>query len=111
MSFGLMVGSSEVKREWEQLIKDREGLRQIFPKGNSNIFVVDDQEQLDKVESIRDQLPEVKHVVQIGDYRPDGPSPNGTYLGQAAAGSRNTKTVALSSFYLLFSSPFFISFY
>ena len=74
-----MVGSSEVKREWEQLIKDREGLRQIFPKGNSNIFVVDDQEQLDKVESIRDQLPEVKHVVQIGDYRPDGPSPNGTY--------------------------------
>ena len=45
----------------------------------ANIFVVDDQEQLDKVESIRDQLPEVKHVVQIGDYRPDGPSPNGTY--------------------------------
>ena len=45
----------------------------------ANIFVVDDQEQLDKVESIRDQLPEVRHVVQIGDYRPDGPSPSGTY--------------------------------
>jgi len=38
-----MVGSSEVvseiEREWEQLIKDREGLRQIFPKGNSKVVL------------------------------------------------------------------------
>ena len=120
MSFGLMVGSSEVKREWEQLIKDREGLRQIFPKGNSNIFVVDDQEQLDKVESIRDQLPEVKHVVQIGDYRPDGPSPNGTYsvtspdvitwdklLQVVGIQKRSLSPLFIFCFHLLFSSSLF----
>ena len=38
-----MVGNSEVvseiEREWEQLIKDSEGLRQIFPKENSKVLV------------------------------------------------------------------------
>ncbi len=36
-----MVGSGEVvaeiEREWEQLIKDRNCLRQIFPNGNSKV--------------------------------------------------------------------------
>jgi hypothetical protein len=36
-----MVGSSEVvaeiEREWEQLIRDRNCLRQIFPNGNSKV--------------------------------------------------------------------------
>ena len=39
-----MVGSSEVvteiEREWEQLCKDRESLRQIFPTGNSKVVKV-----------------------------------------------------------------------
>ena len=38
-----MVGQSEVvaeiEREWQQLIKDREALGQIFPKGNSKIVL------------------------------------------------------------------------
>jgi len=38
-----MVGSgevvSEIEREWEQLIKDREGLRQIFPKGGGKVYL------------------------------------------------------------------------
>jgi len=38
-----MVGQSEVvaeiEREWQQLIKDREALRQIFPKGNAKIVL------------------------------------------------------------------------
>jgi len=38
-----MVGSgevvSEIEREWEQLIKDREGLRQIFPKGGGKVHL------------------------------------------------------------------------
>ena len=38
-----MVGQSEVvaeiEREWQQLIKDREALRQIFPMGNSKIVL------------------------------------------------------------------------
>jgi molybdopterin biosynthesis enzyme len=38
-----MVGSSEVvaeiEREWEQLIRDRNCLRQIFPNGNSKVSV------------------------------------------------------------------------
>ena len=36
-----MVGSAEVmaeiEREWEQLLKDRACLRQIFPKGGSKV--------------------------------------------------------------------------
>jgi DNA-directed RNA polymerase II subunit RPB1 len=36
-----MVGSNEVvaeiEREWEQLCKDRESLRQIFPTGNNKV--------------------------------------------------------------------------
>jgi hypothetical protein len=39
-----MVGSGEVvaeiEREWEQLIKDRNCLRQIFPNGNSKVGTV-----------------------------------------------------------------------
>merc|ERR1719450_1711274 len=38
-----MVGQSEVvaeiEREWQQLIKDREALRQIFPKGNTKVVL------------------------------------------------------------------------
>ena len=38
-----MVGQSEVvaeiEREWQQLVKDREALRQIFPKGNSKVVL------------------------------------------------------------------------
>ncbi len=38
-----MVGSSEVvaeiEREWEQLCKDRESLRQIFPTGNNDVVL------------------------------------------------------------------------
>merc|ERR1719244_613855 len=38
-----MVGQSdvvaEIEREWQQLVKDRESLRQIFPKGNPRIVL------------------------------------------------------------------------
>ena len=38
-----MVGQSdvvaEIEREWQQLIKDRESLRQIFPKGNTKVVL------------------------------------------------------------------------
>merc|ERR1719244_1219169 len=38
-----MVGQSdvvaEIEREWQQLVKDREALRQIFPKGNAKIVL------------------------------------------------------------------------
>merc|ERR1719461_670257 len=38
-----MVGQSdvvaEIEREWQQLIKDREALRQIFPKGNAKLVL------------------------------------------------------------------------
>ena len=38
-----MVGQSdvvaEIEREWQQLIKDREALRQIFPKGNTKVVL------------------------------------------------------------------------
>jgi DNA-directed RNA polymerase II subunit RPB1 len=38
-----MVGSgeavAEIEREWEQLCKDRESLRQIFPTGNSKVVL------------------------------------------------------------------------
>ena len=37
-----MVGSGEVvaeiEREWEQLLRDRHCLRQIFPKGNNKVL-------------------------------------------------------------------------
>ena len=37
-----MVGSGEVvaeiEREWEQLLRDRQALRQIFPKGGSKVI-------------------------------------------------------------------------
>ena len=45
-----MVGSSEVvaeiEREWEQLIRDRNCLRQIFPNGNSKVGTSRDREFL-----------------------------------------------------------------
>ena len=45
-----MVGSSEVvaeiEREWEQLIRDRNCLRQIFPNGNSKVGIIRDREFL-----------------------------------------------------------------
>ena len=30
---------AEIEREWQQLIKDRESLRQIFPKGNTKVVL------------------------------------------------------------------------
>lgn len=30
---------SELEREWEQLVKDREALRQIFPSGESKVVL------------------------------------------------------------------------
>ena len=40
-----MVGSGEVvaeiEREWEQLLRDRHCLRQIFPKGNNKVLGMD----------------------------------------------------------------------
>ena len=57
------------EREEKKAAKEREqGPTWPTPRtqhSRANIFVVDDQEQLDKVESIRNQLLEVRHVLQI----------------------------------------------
>jgi len=53
--------------------------RYVAQHSRANIMVVDDQEQLDKVEGIRDQLTELLHIIQIGDFTPEGVSPKGTF--------------------------------
>lgn len=57
----------------------RDATRYVAEHSRANIMVVDDQEQLDKVAGIRDKLPELRHIIQIGDFLPDGVSPQGTF--------------------------------
>jgi len=56
-----------------------DAVRYVAQHSRANIMVVDDQEQLDKVEMNRDQLKDLQHVIQWGDWQPNSLSPKGTF--------------------------------
>lgn len=57
-----------------------EAVCSILLKARTNIVIVDDQKQMDKVRSIRDQLPLLKAVVQLnGPFNPELKQQDGYY--------------------------------